>query len=74
MSEAALKAGDVVTVRCNSKSMRAMVMLASENGHSLMLAFDGLFHGYVAMMPVLWVGECYRDLVTDTAMEVTRRD
>jgi hypothetical protein len=35
---------------------RAIVVLASENGRSLMVTFDGMFwpgNGYVGMMPLL---------------------
>lgn len=32
----------------------ATVLLASDNGRSLMLGFEAMIGGYVGLMPVLW--------------------
>ena len=37
-----------------SEPIDAIVVLASPNGHSLIVAFDALVHGYMGMMPLLW--------------------
>lgn len=55
------------------QQMKAMVTLASENGESLMVAFDGMFAGYVGMMPLLADDRgVFRDLVTGSAVTVKR--
>lgn len=51
------KRGDFVTVTYGTQTIQAMVVLASTNGRSLMLVFDGaLLNGkgmFVGSMPVL---------------------
>lgn len=44
--------GDHVWLTAEDRTVEAMVILASDNGRSLMLAFDALLHGHLGMMPV----------------------
>lgn len=48
-----MKRGDFVIVTAEGKTLEAMVTLASPNGKSLALMYDGMLAGFVAMMPVL---------------------
>lgn len=48
------RAGDVVELACEGTRSRATVVLASSNGRSLMLRFEGVVAGFVGMMPVRW--------------------
>jgi hypothetical protein len=45
--------GDFVRLTCDGGHKDAMVVLASDNGRSLMLQFNGMLRGYLGMMPVL---------------------
>lgn len=66
-----MKCGDVVTVTYGGNTIRAQVMLASPNGASLMLGFDGILTtrsggGYLGSMPVLRDAlGVFRDLVAN---------
>lgn len=46
--------GDAVMVEFEGRTLRASVLLASHNGRSLALQFDGLVGGYAGMMPAMW--------------------
>jgi hypothetical protein len=48
------RTGEEVILRCDGRSLPARILLASPNGHSLALAFEGIVAGFVGMMPVLW--------------------
>jgi hypothetical protein len=45
--------GEFVKVTLGGRTVRAVVMLASGNGRSLMLQFDAMVGGYPGMMPVM---------------------
>jgi len=68
--------GDFVRVTAHGHTKDAMVGLASPNGRSLMLLFDGgLFFkdgsGYVGSMPVLQEDDgTYRELINGTIVNV----
>jgi hypothetical protein len=48
------KAGDAVRITCNGRTVPGTVSLASANGWALMLEFEAILAGHVAMMQVLW--------------------
>lgn len=55
--------------------MEAFVTLASSNEQSLMVMFDGMFMGYVGMMPLLKEKSGpYRDLVKGREVKVTKTE
>jgi hypothetical protein len=56
--------GERVAIGRDGRAVDGTIELASKNGASLMLRFDGLLGGYLGLMPVVWSGSCYRDLVT----------
>lgn len=64
-----MKGGDTVTVTYCGNKVRAMIFLASSNGRSLMLRFDGILGdgergAYMGMMPVFRHEDgVYRDLM-----------
>jgi hypothetical protein len=64
--------GDRVKIRFKGREVEGVVVLASENGKSLALEFDAMLGGYVSMMPVLDAGDGYRDLVTNSPVEITK--
>lgn len=47
------KKGDQVYITYNQRTVEGVVVLASENGRSLMLGFATFLGEYVGMMPVL---------------------
>jgi hypothetical protein len=65
-----MKRGDFVWIERGEVKMRAMVTLASPNGNSLMVMFDGMFCGYVSMMPLLRSDGEYRDLIAGNRVKV----
>ncbi|WP_046869342.1 hypothetical protein [Microvirga massiliensis] len=48
-----MKTGDRVTLIADEREVEATVILASQNGRSLMLSFEAIIFGAVGMMPVL---------------------
>jgi hypothetical protein len=48
-----LQRGDYVWLQCGAQRIRAFVALASGNGRSLILMFDGIVDSYVGSLPVL---------------------
>jgi hypothetical protein len=74
-----VKRGDFVRITYREQVKRAMVMLVSPNGRSLMLGFDGLLYvregddvgAYCGFMPVLQdEGGVYRDLLNGEALTI----
>lgn len=72
MSEATFRRGQFVCITYGTKTTEGLVIMASANGRSLMLAFDGALvpsHGegmYPGAMPVLMDDEgVYRDLLNN---------
>lgn len=45
--------GDKLQIEHDGRWINGNVVLASENGRSLMLSFNAIIEGHVAMMPVL---------------------
>jgi hypothetical protein len=70
-----LKRGDFIRVECEGDRHRAMVVLASQNGDSLMVMFDGFCGGFVGMMPLLRdAAGRFHELVADRIVEVSREE
>lgn len=75
-----LQRGDFVTIAAHGQTKRAMVTLASPNGRSIMVMFDGgLFWpsgagGYAGTMPLLWTDDGrWIELINQTPITVTRQ-
>lgn len=51
------RTGEAVRVVHDGKSVIGVVTLASENGLSLVVAFDDMLGGHVGAMPLLWDGD-----------------
>jgi hypothetical protein len=67
-----VKTGDRVRLGCEGSTVEATVLLASENGKSLMLYFEAILAGHVGMMPVLRDDDgTYRTLMTGSVVTVT---
>jgi hypothetical protein len=57
--------GDAVQIECAGRSISGTVILASENGRSLLLGFEAILDGCVGLMPVLRVDDgSYQSVVT----------
>lgn len=54
--------GDAVRVVHDGKSVTGLVTMASENGISLVVAFDDMLGGHVGSMPLLWHDGEFRSL------------
>jgi hypothetical protein len=70
--ESKWKKGDHVEIKHRGTSTSAVVLLASTNGRSMMLTFEGIVNGYIDAMPVLQDREgVYRDLHLNELVEIT---
>jgi hypothetical protein len=71
-----LKRGDFVLMTFNGQDKRAKVLLASPNGKSLMLGFEGVLYtsdggGFFGSMPVLQDDAgTYRDLANEEVVTI----
>jgi len=56
--------------------METTVALASSNGRSLILQFEGILGGYVGMMPIVWEDEFmgYMDLINNVRVRFMQRE
>lgn len=66
------KAGDAVKIKCDGRVVPGTVRMASSNGWSLMLEFEAVLAGHVAMMPVLWddVRKLFSSVMTGIVVEL----
>jgi hypothetical protein len=48
------KTGESVQITCEGRTVPGVVWRATANGVSLMLEFEAVLAGHVAMMPVVW--------------------
>ena len=67
-----LQRGDYVWIERDDKRMQAMVTLASPNGKSLIVMFDGMFGGYLGMMPLSFEDGEYVDLIERKPVKLER--
>lgn len=70
-----LRRGDLVRLTCadaevGNGPLRAIVVIASENGESIAVMYDGILDGCVNMMPLLWRDGAFRSIVTDRPIEL----
>lgn len=70
------KTGDPVQIAYRGASIDGVVELASSNGKSLMLRFDGLLGGFAGRMPVLFdeASDAFRDLIVTAFVELARAE
>lgn len=71
--------GDFVTARLDEQEIDAMVCLASPNGRSLMLMFEGSLTGahgtYLGMLPLFQLDDGrYVTLIGNETVQLTRRE
>lgn len=66
-----MKTGDKVQIECQGVSIIGTVVLASSNGKSLMLGFDGILDGHFGGMPVLRDDDgTYRSIMSGTPVKL----
>ena len=71
-----LRKGDVVTATYGERAVEARVILASENGKSLVIKWDdGMLGGHVGMMPILKHDQTgkYHSLIEGRVITLTRK-
>jgi hypothetical protein len=81
MSDTSLRVGDTVRVSAHGTTKEAVVVVASQNGRSIAVEFDGgLFWpsaagAYVGFMPLLQQDDgTWIELINQTPITVTRED
>lgn len=67
------RAGDLVWIGCDDRTVEGHIIMASANEQSLMLGFEAILDGHVGMMPVLMQDGVYRSLITGQAIAVVPR-
>lgn len=68
------KTGDRLHIRMREVNIDGVVKLASRNGRSLMLEFNGILRGHVGQMPVLLGDDdVFRSVITGDEVELTER-
>jgi hypothetical protein len=66
-----LREGDEVTIRIRGVSAKGRVELASPNGRSLIVTFEGILGGYAGGIPVLREEDgAYRSVVDNELVEL----
>jgi hypothetical protein len=55
--------GEAVRITFHDHTVDGEVLMASENGLSMTLLFDGSLGGYHKFMPVLWMEDSFVDLL-----------
>lgn len=68
-----MKTGDPIWIDYEGRTVEGTVMMASDNGRSLFLAFEAMLGGHVGMMPVLLEDGVYRSIITGEAVTITER-
>lgn len=71
-----IKRGDVFRIEFQGRRIDTTVALASGNGRSLILSFDGIVGGYVGMIPAVWEDEFmgYMDLIHNQRVRFIQRE
>lgn len=65
------RTGDRVVLTLGQRTVDATVLLASENGRSLMLGFEAIVEGCVGMMPVFDDGSgTFHNIMTGTPVQL----
>jgi hypothetical protein len=66
--------GDRIIIECEGRTVRGDVEMASPNGVSLMIKYDGILGGFFEMMPVFWDHDEneYRCLMTGIELKLSR--
>lgn len=66
-----MKDGDLVRITYKGGQRGAKILIASPNGRSLLLQFDGALGGHVGMMPVLQGRDgVYRSILDEERVDV----
>ena len=68
-----MKKGDAIMVSGMGRTLPGFVELASANGLSLLVTFDGGIGGHMGCAALLWEDGAYRSVVDGTVMTVTGR-
>lgn len=66
--------GDFPLITFGGRTIKGMVVIASENSESLIVMFDGILGdgagAYVGMMPIAWRDGRYEDLIRHEPVEL----
>jgi hypothetical protein len=67
--------GDAVVIQTDDKTVSGYIVLASENGISLLLCFEAMIGRHAGMMPVLHdYGENYKSIIDGHHVRVRRAE
>jgi hypothetical protein len=73
------KKGQHVKIEMHGKTVNATVVIASPNGISLMVVFDGALGGveggiYLGMMPIMYDedAKCFKDLIAGREVKIEK--
>lgn len=73
MSDEKYATGDRVWIECGGTTVFGRVILASENGRSLMLGFEAILEGHAGMFPAFRCDDgIYRSIINDVEVRLTR--
>lgn len=65
------QSGDFVTLQYRDESVSAIVLLASDNGRSLLLTFDGVLGKHAGAMPLLMGDDgVFRSIIDNQAVQI----
>ena len=64
--------GEKVVLKMDNRREPAQVILATRNGRSLAVEFDGFLAGYLNRMCLLWHDGAYHDLIGDRVVTVRK--
>lgn len=68
------KTDEAVIIKCCGITISGSVELASQNGRSLFLNFDGVIDGHVGAMPILLENdEKFRFIISGAEVELTKK-
>lgn len=67
--------GQQIEIECDGRTLPGSVVFASSNGRSLMLGFEAMLAGHVAMMPVLRDDDgTYHSIMNGTTIKLKPAD
>lgn len=66
--------GDAIEVSCNGRTVAGTVILASDNGISLLIEFEALLGGHLGKMPVTMIdGTNGYSIIDGTEVTIVRK-
>jgi hypothetical protein len=67
-----LRKHDLIEITHEGRTIDGVVLMASENGKSLMIAFDAMISGHLGMMPLMMDGVTGQSIIDGTEVIIKR--